>query len=146
MFGVRADTMGFQKAKSVVWLLGLFGVLWVVAGWIALGASKQVILCGIALIVLAITLRILNNWREDVLLLHPPDVRRLRPAPHGGGPAAHARRQRGACRGDRGSRNHSVDCGSQLPQSAHAGARASGPCPVNAVHSLGCGGAAPVLG
>ncbi|PYV20280.1 MAG: hypothetical protein DMG24_23260, partial [Acidobacteria bacterium] len=68
MFGVRADTMGFQKAKSVVWLLGLFGGLWVVAGWIALGASKQVILCGIALIVLAITLRILNNWREGFYL------------------------------------------------------------------------------
>ena len=68
MFGVRADTMGFQKAKSVVWLLGLFGVLWVVAGWIALGASKQVILGGIALIVLAIALRILNNWREGFYL------------------------------------------------------------------------------
>ena len=68
MFGVRADTMGFQEAKGVVWLLGLFGVLWVVAGWIAAGASKQVMLGGIALIVLAITLRILNNWREGFYL------------------------------------------------------------------------------
>jgi hypothetical protein len=64
MFTVRADTMGFQRAKGVVWLLGLFGVLWVVAGWIAAGASKQVMLGGIALIVLAITLRVLNRWRE----------------------------------------------------------------------------------
>src|SRR5436190_12419471 len=68
MFSVRADTMGFQKAKSVVWLLGLFGVLWVVAGWIAAGAFKQMMLGGIALIVLAITLRILNNWREGFYL------------------------------------------------------------------------------
>ena len=48
MFGVRADTMGFQKAKSLVWLLGLIGVLWVVGGWIAAGASKQVILDALA--------------------------------------------------------------------------------------------------
>src|SRR5438552_7017888 len=68
MLSVRADTVGFQKAKGVVWLLGLLGVLWVVAGWIAAGASKQVILGGIVLIVLAITLRILNNWREGFYL------------------------------------------------------------------------------
>src|SRR5439155_27070520 len=68
MFSVRADTVGFQRAKGVVWLLGLFGVLWVVAGWIAAGASKQVMLGGIALIVLAVTLRSLNNWREGLYL------------------------------------------------------------------------------
>src|SRR6266516_2793436 len=68
MFGVRADTMGFHRAKSFVWLLGLFGVLWVAAVWIAAGASQQVILGGVALIVLAITLRILNNWREGFYL------------------------------------------------------------------------------
>src|SRR5438876_3352289 len=82
MLSVRTDTMGFQKAKGAVWLLGLFGVLWVVAGWIALGASKQVMLGGIALIVLAITLRILNNWRcRPASLAWRRQARSSRPLP-----------------------------------------------------------------
>jgi len=68
MLSIRAQALGFQRAKSVAWLLGLFGVLWVMAVWIAVGATQQVILGGVALVVLAITLRILNNWREGFYL------------------------------------------------------------------------------
>jgi hypothetical protein len=55
---------GSRQAKAAVWWLVAVGAGSVLAEWIVTGSTERLIYLGLGLAVLAISVRILNNWRD----------------------------------------------------------------------------------
>ena len=59
---------GNRQVKAVVMGLIIVGVIWELAGWIVAGSEKNLIMFGLSLIIVALVVHILNDWRSGVLL------------------------------------------------------------------------------
>src|SRR5579864_5207072 len=59
---------GNRQVKAVVMGLIIVGVIWELAAWIVAGSDKNLILFGLSLVMVALVVHILNDWRSGVLL------------------------------------------------------------------------------
>jgi hypothetical protein len=59
---------GNRQIKAVVMGLIALAVIWEMAAWIVAGSDKNLILFGLSLVVVALVVHILNDWRSGVLL------------------------------------------------------------------------------
>ncbi len=57
-----------RQLKAVIFGLVLVGVIWELASWIVAGSDTNLIMFGLSLIVFALVVRILNDWRSGVLV------------------------------------------------------------------------------
>ena len=57
-----------RQAQGMVMGLVLVGLIWELASWIIAGSDKMLIMFGLGLIVCALIVHILNDWRSGVLL------------------------------------------------------------------------------
>src|SRR2546422_4051963 len=57
-----------RHLQGLALLLGLLGTIWVLTSWIVAGTPAQLILAGLGLLVGAILLNILNDWRSGFYL------------------------------------------------------------------------------
>ena len=59
---------GNRQVKAVVMGLIIVGVIWELASWIVAGSDKNLIMFGLSLVIVALVIHILNDWRSGVLL------------------------------------------------------------------------------
>lgn len=59
---------GNRQVKAAVMGLVVLGVIWELAAWIVAGSDQMLIMFGLSLVVLALVVHILNDWRSGVLL------------------------------------------------------------------------------
>jgi hypothetical protein len=59
---------GNRQIKAIVMGLVILGVIWELTSWIVAGSDKTLILFGISVVMLALIVHILNDWRNGVLL------------------------------------------------------------------------------
>jgi hypothetical protein len=59
---------GNRQVKAAVMGLIVLGVIWELATWIVAGSDQMLIMFGLSLVVLALVVHILNDWRSGVLL------------------------------------------------------------------------------
>jgi hypothetical protein len=59
---------GNRQIKAVVMGLIVVGVIWELAGWIVVGSDRNLIMFGLSLVVVALVIHILNDWRSGVLV------------------------------------------------------------------------------
>jgi len=59
---------GNRQIKAAVMGLIVVGVIWELAAWIVAGSDKNLIMFGLSLVIVALVLHILNDWRSGVLL------------------------------------------------------------------------------
>ena len=59
---------GSRQIKAAVLGLMVFATIWELAAWIVAGSDRNLIMFGLGLVVLAIVVHILNDWRSGVLL------------------------------------------------------------------------------
>ena len=59
---------GNRQIKAAVMGLIVVGVIWELAAWIVAGSDKNLIMFGLSLVVVALVVHILNDWRSGVLL------------------------------------------------------------------------------
>ncbi len=66
---LRVDSVaGNRRIQGLVLALVLLGVVWELAAWIVAGADQTLIMFGLSLVVGAIVVHILNDWRSGVLV------------------------------------------------------------------------------
>jgi hypothetical protein len=53
-----------RQVKAILWFLAGIGILWLLTAWILNGANDLLIYISIGVVILIITHRILNNWRD----------------------------------------------------------------------------------
>jgi hypothetical protein len=59
---------GSRQVKALVMGLGILGVVWELAAWIVAGSDRSLIFFGLSLVVTAMVVHILNDWRSGVLV------------------------------------------------------------------------------
>src|ERR1700726_2860931 len=59
---------GNRQIKAAVIGLVVLAVIWELAAWIVAGSDKNLIMFGLSLVVVALVVHILNDWRSGVLL------------------------------------------------------------------------------
>jgi len=59
---------GNRQVKAAVMGLVVLAVIWELAAWIVAGSDKNLIMFGLTLVVVALVVHILNDWRSGVLL------------------------------------------------------------------------------
>ena len=59
---------GNRQIKAAVMGLIVVGVIWELAAWIVAGSDKNLIMFGLSLVMVALVVHILNDWRSGVLL------------------------------------------------------------------------------
>src|ERR1700693_4423642 len=59
---------GNRQVKAAVMGLIIAGVIWELASWIVAGSDKNLIMFGLSLVIVALVIHILNDWRSGVLL------------------------------------------------------------------------------
>jgi hypothetical protein len=59
---------GNRQIKALVIGLVILGVIWELAAWIVTGSDQILIMFGLSLVVVAVVVHILNDWRTGVLL------------------------------------------------------------------------------
>src|ERR1700693_3540576 len=59
---------GSRQVKALVMGLVVLAVIWELASWVVAGSDKNLIMFGLSLVVVALVVHILNNWRSGVLL------------------------------------------------------------------------------
>src|ERR1035437_4866556 len=59
---------GNRQVKAAVMGLVVLGVIWNLAAWIVAGSDQLLVMFGLSLIVLALVVYILNDWRRGVLV------------------------------------------------------------------------------
>jgi hypothetical protein len=62
------STTGKRQIQGLVLSLLVLGVIWELATWIITGSNQMLIMSGLAVVVLAVVVQILNEWRTGVLL------------------------------------------------------------------------------
>src|SRR5579863_9184547 len=58
---------GNRQIKALVMGLVVLGVIWELAAWIVAGSDQMLIMFGLSLVVFALVVHILNDWRSGVL-------------------------------------------------------------------------------
>ena len=64
----RGSLSGNRQIKAAVMGLVVLAIIWELAAWIVAGSDKNLFMFGLSLIVFAIVVHILNDWRSGVLL------------------------------------------------------------------------------
>jgi len=59
---------GNRQVKAAVMGMVVLAVIWELAAWIVAGSDKNLIMFGLSLVVVALVVHILNDWRSGVLL------------------------------------------------------------------------------
>jgi hypothetical protein len=59
---------GNRQIKAVVMGLVVLVAIWELAAWIVAGSDKNLAMFGLSLVVIALVVQILNDWRSGVLL------------------------------------------------------------------------------
>jgi len=59
---------GKRQIQGLVMALVVLGLIWEIAGWIIAGADQTLIMFGLGVVVCALVVHILNDWRSGVLL------------------------------------------------------------------------------
>lgn len=59
---------GSRQAKAVVFSLVILAAIWELASWIVAGSDKNLMMFGLSLVLIAVVVHILNDWRSGVLL------------------------------------------------------------------------------
>src|SRR5580693_6981728 len=59
---------GNRQIKAAVIGLVVLAVIWELASWIVAGSDQNLIIFGLSLVVVALVVHILNDWRSGVLL------------------------------------------------------------------------------
>ena len=59
---------GSRQVKALVMGLMILGVVWELATWIVAGSDRSLIFFGLSLVVVAMVVHILNDWRSGVLV------------------------------------------------------------------------------
>src|SRR6266852_1623234 len=59
---------GNRQIKAAVMGLIVLGVIWELAAWIVAGSDQMLIMFGLSLVIVALVVHILNDWRSGVLL------------------------------------------------------------------------------
>src|ERR1700693_1939476 len=59
---------GNRQVKAAVMGLIIAGVIWELASWIVAGSDRNLIMFGLSLVIVALVIHILNDWRAGVLL------------------------------------------------------------------------------
>src|SRR6202171_118703 len=59
---------GKRQIQGLVMGLFVFGLIWELASWIIAGADQTLIMFGLTIVVIAVVVQILNDWRTGVLL------------------------------------------------------------------------------
>src|ERR1700722_6305967 len=59
---------GNRQVKAVVMGLVFLAIIWELAAWIVSGSDRNLVMFGLSLIVVALVVHILNDWRSGVLL------------------------------------------------------------------------------
>src|ERR1700733_1284780 len=62
------STGGKRQFQGVVMGLVVLAVIWEMASWIIAGSDQMLIMFGLSLVVIALVVHILNDWRSGVLL------------------------------------------------------------------------------
>jgi hypothetical protein len=64
----QGSLSGNRQIKAVVMGLLILGVIWELSAWIVAGSDRMLIMFGLSLVVVALVIHILNDWRSGVLL------------------------------------------------------------------------------
>src|SRR5882724_6874423 len=59
---------GKRQIQGVVMGLLVLGLIWELTSWIVAGSDRTLIMFGLSLVVCALVIQILNDWRTGVLL------------------------------------------------------------------------------
>src|SRR3984885_14568082 len=59
---------GNRQIKAAVMGLVVLAVIWELAAWIVAGSDKNLVMFGLSLVVVAMDVHILNDWRSGVLV------------------------------------------------------------------------------
>src|ERR1700730_259337 len=59
---------GKRQIQGLVMGLVVLGLIWELATWIIAGSNQTLIMFGLAIVVVAIVVHILNDWRAGVLV------------------------------------------------------------------------------
>src|ERR1700730_946629 len=70
LFNTLRTISNNRQIKAVIWLAVAIAIIRVLAGWIIAGTNKNLILAGLAIGLLTITIRILNNWRDGFYMFY----------------------------------------------------------------------------
>src|SRR5579863_6869778 len=57
-----------RQVKAVVMSLVLLAVIWELAAWVVAGSDQNLMMFGLSLVVIALVVHILNDWRRGVLV------------------------------------------------------------------------------
>jgi hypothetical protein len=60
--------LGNRQVKAAVMGLVVLGIIWELATWIVAGSDKNLVMFGLSLVVVAMVVHILNDWRSGVLV------------------------------------------------------------------------------
>lgn len=63
-----SSTAASRGMRSLAACVGIFGMFWILTGWIVSGSSRNLYKGSLAMLAIAITLRVLQNWREGIYL------------------------------------------------------------------------------
>ncbi|HEX4642531.1 MAG TPA: hypothetical protein VH161_03655, partial [Candidatus Acidoferrales bacterium] len=58
---------GNRQVKAAVMGLVVVGIIWELAAWIVAGSDKNLLMFGLSMVVIALVVHILNDWRSGVL-------------------------------------------------------------------------------
>src|SRR5215469_128808 len=64
----QGSISGTRQIKAIVIGLIILAIIWELAAWIVAGSNQMLIMFGLSLVVLAIVVHILNDWRKGVLV------------------------------------------------------------------------------
>src|SRR6202163_2620756 len=59
---------GSRQVKAAVMGLVVLAIIWELAAWIVAGSDKNLVMFGLSLVVVALVVQILNDWRSGVLV------------------------------------------------------------------------------
>jgi hypothetical protein len=62
------DLAAERRLRSIAWILAGLGALYVLGQWIVSDSTTELVYAGMAFAILAVTFRILGNWREGFLI------------------------------------------------------------------------------
>ncbi len=65
--GVRSAEVS-RQVRAATLLVGTLGLIWVLTTWILKGTVDTVVLAGLAIVMVAVAMAILNNWRSGLYL------------------------------------------------------------------------------
>ena len=64
----RGSLSGNRQVKAAVMGLVVLAIIWELAAWIVAGSDKNLMMFGLSLVVVALVVHILNDWRSGVLV------------------------------------------------------------------------------